>query len=283
MDPTRLVNGEAEPFEAELLRAGECDAMPQQSRNAIFGALGLTGGAIVDLPFQSDVGTATTSAMNGGSSVGANLSGATTAAAGPGTLSATKAALSLLGAGIVGGVSIWGAVQLAQPADAPTAVNAGSANVVAPPAVIEAIEVDDAAEVSATDGAERATSVEALPQVEEPVEAKQERAVKPRKAIVNSEGALTQELSVVDGARSALQQNQPSLALRRLNDYDRRFPKGKLRSEATMLRIEALVAKGDQASAARIGKAVLKASPKGPYSRRIRSLIGQGKDSDALP
>ena len=42
-----------------------------------------------------------------------------------------------------------------------------------------------------------------------------------------------------------------------------------------MLRIETLVARGDQAGASRLGKAFLKRAPNSPYARRVRSLIGE--------
>ncbi len=66
-----------------------------------------------------------------------------------------------------------------------------------------------------------------------------------------------------------------SAPLTLLRDYDARFPDGALRSEATMLRIEALIATGRRDEAARLGRSVIDRDPDGPYVARIRSLLGE--------
>ncbi len=85
---------------------------------------------------------------------------------------------------------------------------------------------------------------------------------------------LSLELKQIDSARRALVSNSPRVALQRLKDYHERFPNGRLRTEATILRIEALMAAGDRAGAARLGKSVLDRAPNSPYARRVRSLLG---------
>jgi hypothetical protein len=84
---------------------------------------------------------------------------------------------------------------------------------------------------------------------------------------------LTGELAALDEARRALGRNEPSVALRALDDYSRSFPERRLGSEATVLRVEALSAAGDRAHARRVGEDFLRAHPKSPYEKRIRSLI----------
>jgi outer membrane protein assembly factor BamD (BamD/ComL family) len=88
--------------------------------------------------------------------------------------------------------------------------------------------------------------------------------------------ALSVELELIDSARRALAQgNQsPRAALHKLDEYRRRFPNGRLRTEATILRIEALMAAGDRAAASRLAKSVLDRAPNSPYARRVRSLLG---------
>jgi hypothetical protein len=44
--------------------------------------------------------------------------------------------------------------------------------------------------------------------------------------------------------------------------------------EATVLRIEALAASGNQEAARKAGRAFLARHPKGPYAQRVSSLIG---------
>ena len=88
--------------------------------------------------------------------------------------------------------------------------------------------------------------------------------------------SLTKELRMIEAARRALASGDGGGALQQLNDYAHQYPKGSLRAEAGVLRIEALMAKGDRGAAARLGKAYLRRSPNGPYARRIRSVLERG-------
>jgi hypothetical protein len=89
-----------------------------------------------------------------------------------------------------------------------------------------------------------------------------------------SDGSLTAELAAVEQARSAFLKHDYGQTLRLLDDYSRRFPKRQLASEATVLRIEALAARGDRDSASRIGRSFLQNHPNGPYAQRVKSVIG---------
>jgi hypothetical protein len=86
---------------------------------------------------------------------------------------------------------------------------------------------------------------------------------------------LSPEIVLLDLTRKALAEGYGLRALTLLRDYDARFPDGALRSEATMLRIEALVAAGRRDEAARLGRSVIDRDPDGPYVARIRSLLGE--------
>jgi hypothetical protein len=94
-------------------------------------------------------------------------------------------------------------------------------------------------------------------------------------APVDHESALAGELSSLDRARSALAQGNASQALALLDDYSAHFPRGALSTEATVLRIEALVRSGDRASAITLAHAFLAANATSPYAPRVRSLIGE--------
>jgi TolA-binding protein len=96
-----------------------------------------------------------------------------------------------------------------------------------------------------------------------------ERAQKP------AEASLTEEISALEDARRALSAKDYGLALKTLDDYSRRFPRRKMGAEATVLRIETLSAKGDDAAARELGKSFLRAQPRSPYAKRVRSLIGE--------
>jgi len=86
--------------------------------------------------------------------------------------------------------------------------------------------------------------------------------------------SLNRELAKVDGARDALLRGEPAAALRMLEQYNAEFPGGALRTEAQVLRIEALAARGDRAQVARLGGAFLAQQPNGAYARRVRALMG---------
>jgi len=86
---------------------------------------------------------------------------------------------------------------------------------------------------------------------------------------------LSLELQALDQARRALAAGDAALALTRLDDYARRFPKRTLGAEATVLRIEALTKSGNKALALRLGREFLNKQPNGPYARRVQSLIGE--------
>jgi hypothetical protein len=88
---------------------------------------------------------------------------------------------------------------------------------------------------------------------------------------------LSEELAVLDQARRALAKRDYAGALASLDDYTRRFPKRRLSSEATVLRIETLVKSGDVPQATRIGKDFLASQPNGPYAKRVASLIGDSR------
>ena len=84
---------------------------------------------------------------------------------------------------------------------------------------------------------------------------------------------LRLELVKLDGIREALESAKPRQALQRLDEYAARFPAGKLREEATVLRIEALHAAGEQASAQRLADRLFRDSPNTPYAARVRAAL----------
>lgn len=84
---------------------------------------------------------------------------------------------------------------------------------------------------------------------------------------------LEQELAVLDAARGALAAGRWGDAQRHLNDYARRFPRGKLGLEAEVLRIEALASSGDAEGASRRASAILKRSPNSVVAARLRRFV----------
>jgi hypothetical protein len=90
-----------------------------------------------------------------------------------------------------------------------------------------------------------------------------------------SQPDITREIAAIDDARTALRQGKAAEALAALDRYDAEFTRGgSLHLEATALRIEALIQRGDRARATSLASAFLTSHPKSPYAMRIRALIG---------
>lgn len=99
-----------------------------------------------------------------------------------------------------------------------------------------------------------------------------ERARSPR-ASVPQEGALTQQIAILDHARATLAAGDPIGAGELLNEYGVRFPNGSFVEEAEVLRIEGLLREGDRAAANRIGTRFLSAHPTSAHATRVRTLV----------
>lgn len=113
----------------------------------------------------------------------------------------------------------------------------------------------------------------AVPQVLEQ-EVPKQPAPKVRPTVKKKVDTLPLELRALDEARGALARGDHAQASRLLDRYAARFTKPRLGTEATLLRIETHVARGDRQAATRLGTAFLARNPNGPYARRVRSLIG---------
>jgi hypothetical protein len=86
-------------------------------------------------------------------------------------------------------------------------------------------------------------------------------------------GDLRLEIIALDGVRQASASGRPRAALALLDEYASKFPNGKLREEALVLRIEALHASGDQAAAEKLAHRLLADSPNTPYAARVRAAL----------
>lgn len=273
MATSRRNEGSVDPFGAELLRAGRADRMPDAARQRIFHGLGIMFALPSQLPSESsglaesDTAGSPPDVPNGGSIPESPFPDSLVPAppvpelAGAG-LSA-KGVLALAGSGVVAALAIWSGVNVFD-SSTPTPRDARRADST-PAVVIEAADAHVPAE----------TAAPRLATVPPPNEAQAKPAPKPTPKPTNSKhrGTLSRQLELVDEARAALQSNNPARALRLLNAYRTEFPRGSLGAEATVLRVEALVAQGNLAQARRVGDAFLKRSSNSPYSRRLRSLL----------
>lgn len=247
-DPRRLLDEGADSFEARLLRAGQGDAPSARNRRRVMAGLGLSG------------------------VLSASVTASSAKASAQGWLSTSAAGgLRWVGGGALSAVAVWAGVHAVTPT-APAPVPAPQR---APMAAT--LPANPAASEQAREAPSVVAEADAVAPMNEVVRPGAARAVAPQRA-ATAEGAqdsLSAELGALDGARRALLNHDASGALRLLDAYERRFPKRRLNTEASVLRIEALAARGDRDSAARMGKAFLARHPNGPYARRVSSLIAE--------
>lgn len=257
-DPRRLLDDGADEFEAKLLRAGRADAPTSRNRRRVAAGLGLGG-----ILSTSAVAASVKATASGWSSV------------------AASGALRWVGGGAVSALAVWAGVTAASPDPVETLETSAPVTSVAPSRAPTAGAAPTSAPSSPPAPGLTAPAVSAKPLVAK-------SALAPRSAPSSTvpqanTDSLSAELSALEEARAALGRQGPALALRLLDDYTRRFPKRRLDTEATVLRIEALAMRGDRALASRIGNEFLARQPNGPYARRVSSLIGERASTKAAP
>jgi hypothetical protein len=90
-------------------------------------------------------------------------------------------------------------------------------------------------------------------------------------------GKLTDELRLLDSARSHLRSGQPLMALGDVEQYRKKFPKGMLAAEASALRIDILTELGRKDEAKGAAQSYKEQFPEGPYSHRVDATIQDPK------
>lgn len=86
---------------------------------------------------------------------------------------------------------------------------------------------------------------------------------------------LAAEVALLDAVRRSLAASAHDEALRALGRYERRFPAGLLASDAEVLTIEALGAKGEGESARARAARFLAKHPNDPHTERVRALAAK--------
>jgi hypothetical protein len=87
--------------------------------------------------------------------------------------------------------------------------------------------------------------------------------------------SLADEVSTLDAARRELAAGRARSALAAIDAYRARFPTGALRTEATVLRVEALLGFGDRAAAEREANAIVRAAPGTRHAARVLDLLSK--------
>lgn len=91
---------------------------------------------------------------------------------------------------------------------------------------------------------------------------------------------LGAELDALRAVRTTLAGGEPRRALLQLDTFQRSFPDAALAPEASLLRLEALVASGQAAAARQLGQRLLRAQAVGPHAERVRALLGRNAGSE---
>lgn len=86
---------------------------------------------------------------------------------------------------------------------------------------------------------------------------------------------LARELALLDAARSQLAP-EPAKALTTLDDYSRQFPRGAMKTEAAMMRVETLLALGRRDAALKLARRIAASEPDGLVVRRLGQLLDGG-------
>lgn len=84
---------------------------------------------------------------------------------------------------------------------------------------------------------------------------------------------LTAELALLDAARKALTAKDAAQALGALTKYDAAFPRGSMKSDAQLLRLEALLLAGRRAEAETLGKKLSSTTDSELVRERVRRLL----------
>jgi outer membrane protein assembly factor BamD (BamD/ComL family) len=84
---------------------------------------------------------------------------------------------------------------------------------------------------------------------------------------------LREETRELDRARAAIVAGDAGAGLVALDRYAAAFPRGALAEEATLLRIKALVMRGDRARARALARSFMAARPRDPHIEELRLLL----------
>lgn len=248
----------------ELLASARRDAPSAASRARVAGALGLGVGAAAT--------TATAKAAAVAKATSSSAATAKIAGIGLWTKVVGVAAVTL---------AVGGTAAVATRSEAPRPVLAAStAEPLATAAIDSARMRHD--EIPPPEPAE--ARVEAAASTTRPADSASAAATaRPRPAVASRPPAsasdtepspLAREVRAIDVARRALSAGDARAALSTLDQHDRDFPNGPMRTEAEVLRVDALVASGDQAAARRLASQLLARDPAGAHARHLRSVVG---------
>ncbi|HOU91166.1 MAG TPA: hypothetical protein PLU22_08980 [Polyangiaceae bacterium] len=244
MAEERLIDTSELPLERELLRAAAEESPPPSARRRGLAALGLLSVAV-----PTAAAAAPTPAAGFGASWGSTALGGWSGIAKWGLVA------------VLGGAGAGGAVALDR---------ATRSEAVAPAAAPSTPEVAPPAPARAPPGPVPAVTEAPAPAASAPAvaPARPRPAAPPRDAA--GAASIRDEIDRLDRARGALSRGAPDTALAVLAEYAARHPRGELREEAAVLRIEALRARGDQRAAAEAAERFGERFPSSAHQDRVQ-------------
>jgi hypothetical protein len=108
-------------------------------------------------------------------------------------------------------------------------------------------------------------------------------AITPSRSLRDSKNTTTEatgvsdisaQIGLIDQAHAALHANDSAAAIRTVNLYASRYPRGAFGQEATVIRIEALDQSGNHARAASLARAFLAKHPASAHAKRLERIAG---------
>ncbi|MCA9593857.1 MAG: hypothetical protein KC776_11120 [Myxococcales bacterium] len=247
-----LLRGEADELEMQLLSSARQDAPSPEARARTLAALGV-GGAIVT--------TAAVTAGSGAAGGGAATAGSATAKLG------LAVVVKWVGIGLLAG----------------TVTSVGATAVTSAPGRAVVVEDTEAPAAPAALPAVRAPKV-AFAATAEPERARAEEPAAVASASAAPEAApepdVAAEVALLDRARGAMARGDSAGAIAALRKHDAEFKNGTLNPEADVLRIEALLGRGDSARAAGAARAFLASHGESPLVGRVRKLLQKAQAAE---
>jgi TolA-binding protein len=242
-DPKRMLDESGDELERALLKSVRHDAMPDGSRRRILAGLGIAGAVV----------TTTSSAASGLAAGKMGLFKGTSAVV------AKWLAISALVGAVPTGVWVVRSHRRAQE--------------ITVPAAKASVPVES--KVATKEPASEPAPVVSPETTPPPARATREVKAAPIPAPAST--TLSDEVAALQVARTALAAHDAGAALGALDRYKSRYPQGRLAPEATVLRIEALIERGDRAQASALAERFEASNPKSPYLERIRSTLSRSK------
>jgi len=250
-EPTRLLDETDSELERALLSAGSSYRVRPELRAKTLAALGVAGATALSAGVASSATLSAAPPALASSSILAKLGFAKTLAA-----VATVSAVTAVPAGYL----IWKEARSSEPVPAAAAVKPA-----APREAPAAVRVESATQEPEGEGA--------LPPAADAVPAPPLNRAAAKPALTSE--ALRAELMALDAARAALAAGNGQGALSLLDAYDRGNPRGLLRLEAEVLRIDALAKSGRSDAAQKRAKAFLARHPNSVLASRVRGYTAQ--------